>query len=530
MAAKQILYDEDARQKILQGVQQLNRTVKSTLGPAGHSVAMKKSFGPPQISNDGVTIAKEIELPDPFENMGAKLIIEVANKTNDVAGDGTTTATVLAEAILKEGLKIVTAGVNPIELKRGIDKATAVVIKYIDSTSKNVETEEEIERVGSIAANHDTKIGKLFDALKKVGKEGVITVEEGKSTETILNVVEGLQFDKGYISPYFITNTRAMSTELEEPLIFLYEKKISNIRELLPILEKVLTAGKPLLIIAEDIEAEALTALVLNRLQGVLKVCAVKAPGFGDRRKSMLEDIAILTGGTAITEESGVKLENLTIEQLGSARRVIIDKDNTTIIEGFGEEEEIANRIKSLESQIDATESNFDKEKLIERKAKLIGGVAVIKVGGKTEVEMKETKKRVEDALNATKAAVEDGIIAGGGVVLIRAIEQLENETYEGDEIYGKQIIAAALRVPLETIADNAGFDGAVIAEDVIDSDDENFGFDARKGDFVNMIEAGIIDPSKVVKSALENAASVAGLILTTNTMIADKKKGKDID
>ena len=531
MGAKQILYTEEARKKILKGVHTLARTVKSTLGPAGHAVALKKSFGAPQITSDGVTIAKEIELSDPFENMGAKLVIEVANKTNDVAGDGTTTATVLAEAILMEGLKIVTAGVNPIELKRGIEKATNAAVKYIDSIAKPVETDDEIERIGTIAANHDNYIGKLFaEAMSKVGRGGIITIEEGKSTETSLNVVEGMQIDKGFISPYFITNATAMKTEFDDAYILLYEKKINNIRELLPILEKVLPTGKPMLIIAEDIEGEALTTLVLNKLQGVLNVCAIKAPGFGDRRKEMLADIAILTGGNVVSEEQNMKLETITLENLGKARRIVVDKENTTIIEGLGKPEDIEARVNALDIQIEKTDSNFDREKLVERKAKLIGGVAVIKVGGKTEVEMKETKMRVEDALNATKSAVEEGIIAGGGVSLIRAIAELDKVEYSGDEVYGKNIIASALRIPLETIASNAGFNGAVVVEEVLANKDINFGFDVRLGKYMNLLEGGVIDPAKVVKSALANAASVAGLMLTTNTMVTDYNKDKIID
>jgi len=531
MGAKQILYTEEARKKILKGVRMLARTVKSTLGPAGHSVGLQKSFGAPQITNDGVTVAKEIELSDPFENMGVKLVIEVANKTNDAAGDGTTTATVLAEAILNEGMKIVTAGVNPIELKRGIEKATNAAIKYIDSIAKPVETDDEIERVGAIAANQDTKIGKLFaEAMSKVGRGGIITIEEGKSIETSLNVVEGMQFDKGFISPYFITNATAMKTEFDNAYILIYEKKINNIRELLPILEKVLPTAKPLLIIAEDIEGEALTTLVLNKLQGVLNVCAIKAPGFGDRRKEMLEDIAILTDGKVVSEEQNMKLETMTLGDLGIARRIVVDKENTTIIEGLGKAEAIEARVKALDNQIEKSDSNFDREKMMERKAKLIGGVAVIQVGGKTEVEMKETKMRVEDALNATKAAVEEGIIPGGGVSLLRAIAALDKEEYVGDEVYGKKIIASALRLPLETIAGNAGTNGAVVVEEVLANDDIHFGYNAREGKYMNLLEGGVIDPAKVVKSALSNAASVAGLMLTTNTMVTDIKGDKKIE
>ena len=525
MASKQLLYDADARKKLVDGARKLSRTVKSTLGPGGHSVLLRKSFGGPTVTNDGVTVSKEIELPDPFENMGAKLVNEVCSKTNDVAGDGTTTACVLAEAILEEGLKVVSAGVNTIELKRGIDKAANAAIEAIRKSSKDVSDREQIQQVGYIASKYDRNIAKIFaDAIEKVGNEGVITVEEGKTTETYLEHVQGYQFDKGYSSPYFVTETASMTAELQEPYILFYNKKINNLRELLPILETVAQQSKPLLIVAEDIEGEALTTLVINKLQGVLKICAVKAPGFGDRRKAMLEDMATLTGGTAITEELGIKLEDVTLEHLGRANKISISKDETTIIEGAGDKPTVDARVKAIRTQIEKTTSNYDREKLEERLAKLTGGVAVIRVGGKTETEMKETKMRVEDALNATQAAAAEGIVPGGGTAFLRAIDAVRKVELHGDEEFGRRIVVAALKTPARIIADNAGHEGQVIVEDVLENSTPSYGFDAMSGQFGDMYERGVIDPTKVVTSALENAASVVGVLLTSNVLVTEVK------
>ncbi|MCX7856401.1 MAG: chaperonin GroEL [Deltaproteobacteria bacterium] len=529
MAAKEIKYNQSAREAILRGVNTLADAVKVTLGPKGRNVIIEKSFGSPTVTKDGVTVAKEIELEDKFENMGAQMVKEVASKTSDVAGDGTTTATVLAQAIYREGAKLVAAGHNPMELKRGIDKAVEVVVEELKKISKPTKDQKEIEQVGTISANNDPEIGKIIaEAMSKVGKEGVITVEEAKSMETTLEIVEGMQFDKGYISPYFITNPEKMEAVLEEPLILIHEKKISNMKDLLPILEQVAKMGRSLLIIAEDVEGEALATLVVNKLRGTLKVAAVKAPGFGDRRKAMLEDIAILTGGQMISEELGIKLENITIKDLGSAKRVVIDKDNTTIVDGAGDKKAIEARVKQIRTQIEETTSDYDREKLQERLAKLVGGVAVINVGAATETEMKEKKARVEDALNATKAAVEEGIVPGGGVAYIRCIKKLEELKLEGEQHFGVQIVKKALEEPLRWIAQNAGYDGSIVVEKVKNASG-NFGFDAQKETYVDdMMEAGIIDPTKVTRIALQNAASVASLLLTTDAMVAEKPKEKE--
>jgi chaperonin GroEL len=529
MAAKEIKYNQSAREAILRGVNTLADAVKVTLGPRGRNVIIEKSFGSPTVTKDGVTVAKEIELEDKFENMGAQMVKEVASKTSDVAGDGTTTATVLAQAIYREGAKLVAAGHNPMELKRGIDKAVEVVVEELKKISKPTKDQKEIAQVGTISANNDEEIGKIIaEAMSKVGKEGVITVEEAKSMETTLEIVEGMQFDKGYISPYFITNPDKMEAVLEEPLILIHEKKISNMKDLLPILEQVAKMGRSLLIIAEDVEGEALATLVVNKLRGTLKVAAVKAPGFGDRRKAMLEDIAILTGGQMISEELGIKLENITIKDLGSAKRVVIDKDNTTIVDGAGDKKAIEARVKQIRTQIEETTSDYDREKLQERLAKLVGGVAVINVGAATETEMKEKKARVEDALNATKAAVEEGIVPGGGVAYIRCIKRLEELKLEGEQQFGVQIVKKALEEPLRWIAQNAGYDGSIVVEKV-KSASGNFGFDAQRETYVDdMMEAGIIDPTKVARIALQNAASVASLLLTTDAMVAEKPKEKE--
>jgi len=529
MAAKEIKYNQSAREAILRGVNTLADAVKVTLGPKGRNVIIEKSFGSPTVTKDGVTVAKEIELEDKFENMGAQMVKEVASKTSDVAGDGTTTATVLAQAIYREGAKLVAAGHNPMELKRGIDKAVEAVVEELKKISKPTKDQKEIAQVGTISANNDEEIGKIIaEAMSKVGKEGVITVEEAKSMETTLEIVEGMQFDKGYISPYFITNPDKMEAVLEEPLILIHEKKISNMKDLLPILEQVAKMGRSLLIIAEDVEGEALATLVVNKLRGTLKVAAVKAPGFGDRRKAMLEDIAILTGGQMISEELGIKLENITIKDLGSAKRVVIDKDNTTIVDGAGDKKAIEARVKQIRTQIEETTSDYDREKLQERLAKLVGGVAVINVGAATETEMKEKKARVEDALNATKAAVEEGIVPGGGVAYIRCIKRLEELKLEGEQQFGVQIVKKALEEPLRWIAQNAGYDGSIVVEKV-KSASGNFGFDAQRETYVDdMMEAGIIDPTKVARIALQNAASVASLLLTTDAMVAEKPKEKE--
>ncbi|HOT42543.1 MAG TPA: chaperonin GroEL [Syntrophorhabdaceae bacterium] len=530
MMAKEIKYEQTAREAILKGVNTLADAVRVTLGPKGRNVIIEKSFGSPTVTKDGVTVAKEIEIEDKFENMGAQMVKEVASKTSDVAGDGTTTATVLAQAIYREGAKLVAAGHNPMELKRGIDKAVEVVVEELKKQSKPTKDQKEIAQVGTISANNDETIGNIIaEAMSKVGKEGVITVEEAKSMETTLDIVEGMQFDKGYISPYFVTNPEKMEAVLDEPLILIHEKKISNMKDLLPILEQVAKMGKALLIIAEDVEGEALATLVVNKLRGTLKVAAVKAPGFGDRRKAMLEDIAILTGGQMISEELGIKLESITLKDLGSAKRVVIDKDNTTIVDGAGDKKDIEGRVKQIRTQIEETTSDYDREKLQERLAKLVGGVAVINVGAATETEMKEKKARVEDALNATKAAVEEGIIPGGGVAFIRCLPSLETLKYDGERQFGVNIVKKALEEPLRWIAQNAGHDGSIVIEKVKNGKG-NFGFDAAKEVYVDdMMEAGIIDPTKVARTALQNAASVASLLLTTDAMIAEKPKEKQM-
>ncbi len=525
--AKDIKFDVEARDSIKRGVDALANAVKVTLGPKGRNVIISKSFGAPQVTKDGVTVAKEIELEDSLENMGAQMVKEVASKTNDLAGDGTTTATVLAQAIVKEGLKNVAAGANPMDLKRGIDKAVEAIVSNLEKQATKVgNSSEMIKQVASISANNDDVIGELIaKAFGKVGKEGVITVEEAKGTETYVDVVEGMQFDRGYLSPYFVTDTEKMQTELDNPMILLYDKKISSMKDLLPILEPVAQQGKSLLIIAEDVDGEALATLVVNKLRGSLKIAAVKAPGFGDRRKAMLEDIAILTGGTVIAEERGFTLENATVDMLGSAETVTIDKDNTTIVNGAGKKEDIKGRVNQIKAQIETTTSDYDKEKLQERLAKLAGGVAVLYVGAASEVEMKEKKDRVDDALHATRAAVEEGIVAGGGVALVRAIETLKKLTTETlDETTGVQIVARAIEAPLRTIVENAGGEGSVVINKVMEGK-KNFGYDAKTEQYVDMLKAGIIDPKKVTRIALENAASVAGMILTTECALVDIKE-----
>ncbi|MDG1062876.1 MAG: chaperonin GroEL [Flavobacteriaceae bacterium] len=525
--AKEIKFDIEARDAIKRGVDALANAVKVTLGPKGRNVIISKSFGGPQVTKDGVTVAKEIELEDALENMGAQMVKEVASKTNDLAGDGTTTATVLAQAIVKEGLKNVAAGANPMDLKRGIDKAVEAIVKDLEKQSTKVgNSSEKVQQVASISANNDQAIGSLIaQAFEKVGKEGVITVEEAKGTETYVDVVEGMQFDRGYLSPYFVTNSEKMNTELENPMILLYDKKISNMKDLLPVLEPVAQQGKSLLIIAEDVEGEALATLVVNKLRGSLKIAAVKAPGFGDRRKAMLEDIAILTGGTVIAEERGFTLENATIDMLGTAETVTIDKDNTTIVNGAGKKADITARVGQIKSQIETTTSDYDKEKLQERLAKLAGGVAVLYVGAASEVEMKEKKDRVDDALHATRAAVEEGIVAGGGVALVRAKAVLSKITSDSlDETTGVQIVARAIEAPLRTIVDNAGGEGSVVINKVMEGT-KAFGYDAKNDCYVDMLKAGIIDPKKVTRVALENAASVAGMILTTECALVEIKE-----
>ncbi len=525
--AKEIIFSDESRSKLYEGVKKLNDAVKVTMGPRGRNVLIQKSFGAPSITKDGVSVAKEIELPETVENMGAQLVKEVASKTADEAGDGTTTATVLAHAIFREGLRNITAGANPIEVKRGMDKAAEAIIAELKKIAKEVKNKEEIAQVATISANSDRKIGELIsEAMEKVGQDGVITVEEAKGINDELEVVEGMQFDRGYLSPYFITNPDKMTVEMENPLILLYDKKISNLKDLLPILEQVQKTGRPLLIIAEDIEGEALATLVLNKLRGVLNIAAVKAPGFGDRRKAMLEDIAILTGGNVITEELGRTLESATVEDLGKAGRVVIDKENTTIVDGAGDKDKIEARVKQIKAQIEETTSEYDKEKLQERLAKLAGGVAVIKVGAATETEMKEKKDRVDDALSATKAAVEEGIVVGGGSALIKAAKKLSLEL-EGDEAIGADIVKRAIKAPLRQIAENAGFDGGVVVNKVVESDDANLGFDAASGEYVNMFEKGIIDPVKVERIALQNAVSVASLLLTTEATVSEIKEEK---
>lgn len=528
MAAKEIKYDVVAREKIMKGVETLSNAVKVTLGPRGRNVVLQKSWGSPTITKDGVTVAKEIELEDKFENMGAQMVKEVASKTSDVAGDGTTTATVLAEAIYREGSKLVAAGMNPMSLKRGIERAVQVIVDELKKISKPVKDKVEITQIGSISANNDPTIGEIIsEAMEKVGKEGVITVEEAKSMETTLEIVEGMQFDRGYISPYFVTDPEKMEVHLEDPYILLYDKKISSMKDLLPILEQVAKSGRPLLIVAEDVEGEALATLVVNKIRGTLKCVAVKAPGFGDRRKAMLEDIAVLTGGKVISEDIGVKLENATINDLGTCKRLTVDKDNTTIIDGGGSKSDLEARVKQIRTQIEETTSNYDREKLQERLAKLVGGVAVIKVGAATEFEMKEKKARVEDALNATRAAVEEGIVPGGGVAYLRALPALEKvKVDDEDERYGVNIVKRALEEPARQIALNAGYEGSIVVERIKAGKDD-FGFDADKGEYVNMTKAGIIDPTKVARFALQNAASVASLLLTTEAMVAEKPKKK---
>jgi len=520
--AKQLKFNEDARRAIMEGVKQLANAVKVTLGPRGRNVVLDKKFGSPTITKDGVTVAKEIELKDPYENMGAEMVKEVASKTSDIAGDGTTTATILAEAIFREGLKNVTAGANPMDLKRGIDKAVEKVVSRLKDSSTQVKDKKEISQVASIAANNDAKIGEqIAEAMDKVGKDGVITVEEAKSIETSLEVVEGMQFDQGYLSPYFVTDAERMQAVLDNPFILIHEKKVSNMKDMLPLLEKIAKTGKPLLIISEEVEGEALATLVVNKLRGTLAVCTVKAPGYGDRRKAMLEDIAVLTAGKAITEELGIKLENVKLEDLGRAKRITIDKENTTIVEGAGKTSDINGRISQIKKQIEDSDSDYDKEKLQERLAKLSGGVAVINVGAATETEMKEKKARVEDALHATRAAVEEGIVPGGGVALLRCIKDLEDLKLQGEEAVGIAIVKRALEEPIRQIATNAGMEGSVVVEKV-KGEKKNVGYDADNGDYKDMITAGIIDPTKVTRSALQNASSISGLLLTTEACVTD--------
>ena len=527
MSAKEIRFSTDARDRLLRGIDTLNNAVKVTLGPKGRNVVIDKSYGAPRITKDGITVAKEIELSDKFENMGAQMVREVASKTNELAGDGTTTATVLAASIMKEGIKLVASGMNPMDLKRGIDIAVAAVTKDIERRAKKVGSSEEIGQIGTIASNGDASIGEMIaKAMKKVGNEGVITVEEAKTAETELDVVEGMQFDRGYLSPYFITNAEKMVAELEDPYILIHEKKLSSLQALLPILEAVVQTGKPLLIVAEDIEGEALATLVVNKLRGGLKVAAVKAPGFGDRRKAMLEDIAILTGGQTISEDLGIKLENVTLQMLGRAKRVRIEKENTTIIDGAGDKKAIEARIAQIKSQIEETTSDYDKEKLQERLAKLAGGVAVIRVGGSTEVEVKEKKDRVDDALHATRAAVEEGIVAGGGVALLRAKAAVGKLTNDNPDVQaGINIVLRAIEAPIRQIAENSGAEGAIVVGKILGNKSETYGFNAQSEDYVDMLSAGIVDPAKVVRVALQDAASVAGLLITTEAMIAEAPK-----
>ena len=529
MAAKEVRFSADARERMLRGVDILANAVKVTLGPKGRNVVLDKSFGAPRITKDGVTVAKEIELADKFENMGAQMVREVASKTNDIAGDGTTTATVLAQAIVREGVKSVAAGMNPMDLKRGIDLAVEAAVEDIKARAKKITGTDEVAQVGTISANGDKSIGKMIaEAMKRVGNEGVITVEEAKSLDTELDVVEGMQFDRGYLSPYFITNADKMIAELDSPYILLFEKKLSGLQAMLPVLEAVVQSGKPLLIIAEDVEGEALATLVVNKLRGGLKIAAVKAPGFGDRRKAMLEDMAILCGGQLISEDLGIKLENVTLDMLGKAKKVIVEKENTTIVDGSGKKADLQARIGQIRAQIEETTSDYDREKLQERLAKLAGGVAIIKVGGATEVEVKEKKDRVDDAMHATKAAVEEGVVAGGGSALLYAIRALDKvRTANDDQKVGIEIVRRALQAPVRQIAENAGYDGAVIAGKMLEQKDTNFGFDAQKGDYVDMIKAGIIDPVKVVRTALQDAASVAGLLVTTEAMVAERPEKK---
>ena len=526
MSAKDVRFSTDARERMLRGVDTLANAVKVTLGPKGRNVVIEKSFGSPRTTKDGVTVAKEIELEDRFENMGAQLMREVASKTNDIAGDGTTTATVLAQSIVREGMKSVAAGMNPMDLKRGVDKAVAQVVKFIGEASKKVKDSNEISQVGTISANGETEIGEMIsEAMQKVGNEGVITVEEAKSLETELDVVEGMQFDRGYLSPYFITNADKMIAELDDPYILIHEKKLSSLQPLLPVLEAVVQTGKPLLIIAEDIEGEALATLVVNKLRGGLKVAAVKAPGFGDRRKSMLEDLAVLTAGQTISEDLGIKLENVSIDMLGRAKRVSITKEDTTIVDGAGDKKEIEARTSQIKAQIEETTSDYDREKLQERLAKLAGGVAVIRVGGATEVEVKERKDRVDDALNATRAAVEEGIVPGGGVILIKASQKIDVKGDNPDQEAGIQIVRRALQFPIRQIADNAGVEGSIVVGKVLETSDMNQGYDAQNDKYVDMVKAGIIDPAKVVRVALQDAASIAALLITTEAAVAEAPK-----
>jgi chaperonin GroEL len=529
MAAKEVRFGNDARERMLRGVDTLANAVKVTLGPKGRNVVLDKSFGAPRISKDGVTVAKEIELSDKFENMGAQMVREVASKTNDTAGDGTTTATVLAQAIVREGAKAVAAGMNPMDLKRGIDLGVKTAVEDVRSRSRKISTNDEIAQVGTISANGDQEIGRMLaGAMQKVGNEGVITVEEAKSLETELDIVEGMQFDRGYLSPYFITNPDKMIAELENPYILIHEKKLSTLQALLPVLEQVVQSGRPLLIIAEDVDGEALATLVVNKLRGGLKVAAVKAPGFGDRRKAMLEDIAIVTGGQVVSEDLGIQLENVTLAMLGTARRVRIERENTTIVDGAGTKEAIQARIQQIRRQIEDTTSDYDREKLQERLAKLAGGVAVIRVGGVTEVEVKERRDRVDDAMHATKAAVEEGIVPGGGIALLQAITALDKLNPENnDQRVGIGIVRRALQAPARQIAENAGFDGSVVVGKLLEQDDPNIGFDAQSGKYCNLVKAGIIDPTKVVRTALQDAASVAGLLITTEAMVGEKPEPK---
>ena len=529
MAAKQLMYSDHARREILTGIRKLSAAVKSTLGPVGRNVLIQKSWGAPRITKDGVTVSKEIELPEPFQNMGAKLVNEVASKTGDVAGDGTTTATVLAEAIYAEGLKHVTAGANPVAIKRGIDAAVEIVVKSIKDQSIAVRGKDDMAKVGTVSANGDKEVGKMLaEAFTKVGKDGVVEIEEGKSIDTTWEHVEGMQFDKGFLSPYFITNPGTLEAVIENPAILIYEKKISNLRDLVPLLEKNLTTGKPLLIIAEDIEGEALATLVVNKLRGILNICAVKAPGFGDRRKAMMADIATLTGGEFISEDQGIKLEQVELSQLGTAKRVVVTKDNTTIIQGAGKKKDIETRIAQIKQQIEKTTSDYDREKLQERLAKLTGGVAVVRVGGSSEVEVKERKDLVDDAFHATKAAAEEGIIPGGGAAYLRAIKPVRDagKKIDTDETYGYQIIAKALESPVRQISENAGYDGGVVVDEILAAS-KTTGFNAATGEYVDMFDAGIIDPAKVARVALQNAASVAGLLLTTDVLCTEYKADK---
>ncbi|CTQ52611.1 Stress protein H5 [Roseibium album] len=527
MSAKEVKFSSDARERMLKGVDTLANAVKVTLGPKGRNVVLDKAFGAPRITKDGVSVAKEIELEDKFENMGAQMVREVASKTNDIAGDGTTTATVLAQAIVKEGAKYVAAGMNPMDLKRGVDLAASEAVKSLEAASKKITTSEEVAQVGTISANGDVQVGEdIAEAMQKVGNEGVITVEEAKSLETELEVVEGMQFDRGYLSPYFVTNADKMLADMEKPYILLHEKKLSNLQAMLPILEAVVQSSRPLIIVAEDVEGEALATLVVNKLRGGLKIAAVKAPGFGDRRKAMLEDIAILTGGTVISEDLGIKLENVTLDMLGTAEKVSITKETTTIVDGAGSKDDIQGRVGQIKAQIEETTSDYDREKLQERLAKLAGGVAVIRVGGATEIEVKEKKDRVDDALNATRAAVEEGIVPGGGAALLRAKKAVAALTSDNADIEaGIKIVLRALESPLRQIVENAGVEGSIVVGKIQENDDDTFGFNAQTEEFVNMIEAGIIDPTKVVRTALQDAASVAGLLITTEAMVAELPK-----